>query len=145
MPIDPSFLMSAALPLSMVAASGPLGGDASIQGSWLPSTAELGGKPFPDEIRKVTRLVIEGDAYTVTVGDVVDRGGLKVNPEVSPGEMDITGAEGPNRGRTILAIYEVDGSTMRICYDLGGQGRPSEFNTAEGTQLYLVTYQREKP
>jgi uncharacterized protein (TIGR03067 family) len=107
-------------------------------------TAELGGKKFPDEIRKLTKLEIKGDKYTVTVGTVVDRGTLKLNPSAKPKTMDIVGSEGPNKGKTYQCIYELDGDTLRICYDLSGKGRPAEFKTTEGTQLYLVTYKREK-
>src|SRR4051794_40819519 len=35
--------------------------------------------------------------------------------------MDITGTSGPNKGKTILAIYEQKGDTLRICYDLSGK------------------------
>jgi uncharacterized protein (TIGR03067 family) len=59
--------------------------------------------------------------------------------------MDITGTDGPNKGKTILAIYERDGDTLRVCYDLSGKSRPTEFKTETGTQLFLVTYKREKP
>ena len=31
--------------------------DDALDGTWLPSAAELGGKPFPDEVRKTIRLV----------------------------------------------------------------------------------------
>ena len=59
--------------------------------------------------------------------------------------MDITGTDGPNKGKTLLAIYEQEGDTLRVCYDLSGQGRPTELRTNEGTPLFLVTYQRAKP
>ena len=116
----------------------------TIQGTWLPSTAELGGKMFPDEVRKTIKLVVKDDEYTVTVGQAVDQGTVKLNPAAKPKELDITGTDGPNKGRTFLAIYERDGDRLRICYDLSGQGRPTEFETKEGTQLFLVTYTREK-
>ena len=58
--------------------------------------------------------------------------------------MDITGTDGPNKGETILAIYERDGDALRVCYDLSGKSRPTEFKTKAGTQLFLVTYKREK-
>jgi uncharacterized protein (TIGR03067 family) len=120
------------------------GGDA-IEGTWLPSTAELGGKMWPDEIRKMTKLVVKDDKYTVTVGEAVDQGTVKLNPSVKPKALDITGTDGPNKGKTILAIYERDGDTLRICYDLSGKSRPTEFKTKADTQLFLVTYKREKP
>jgi hypothetical protein len=34
-------------------------------------------------------------------------------------------------------------SPLRICYDLSESNRPTEFTTAVGTQLYLVTYKRK--
>jgi uncharacterized protein (TIGR03067 family) len=117
----------------------------AIQGTWLPMTAELGGKMFPDEVRKTIKLVIKDGKYTVTVGKLVDQGTLKLNPAAKPKKMDITGTDGPNKGKTIPAIYELDGDTLRICYDLSGKSHPTEFKTTEATQLYLVTYKREKP
>jgi uncharacterized protein (TIGR03067 family) len=115
-----------------------------IDGTWLPSTAELGGKAFPDEVRKTIKLVVKGDKYTVTAGKETDQGTVKLNAKAKPKELDVTGTEGPNKGKTILAIYERDGDTLRVCYDLSGKKRPTEFKTKEGTQLFLVTYKRQK-
>ena len=44
-----------------------------------------------------------------------------------------------NRG-----ILRMLGNTFRICYDLSGAKRPTEFKTTAGTKLYLVTYNRKK-
>jgi uncharacterized protein (TIGR03067 family) len=138
--LEPFVVLTLVLPFSLAA------GDAdSLQGTWLPANAELGGAKSPDEVRKTIKLVVKDDRYTVTVGKGVDRGTVKLNPSAKPKEMDITGTDGPNKGKTILAIYEVDGDTLRICYDLSGKNRPREFKTREGTQLFLVTYKREKP
>lgn len=115
-----------------------------FQGTWLPTAAELGGTPFPEEVRKSIKLVVKGDQYTVTVGKEVDQGTVKRNPSAKPKELDITGTDGPNKGKTYLAIYEHDGDTMRVCYDLSGKARPTEFKSTEGTLLFLVTYKREK-
>lgn len=57
--------------------------------------------------------------------------------------MTIVGTEGPNIGKTIPAIYEFNGDTLRICYDLSGQRRPAEFQSITGTRLYLVTHRRQ--
>jgi uncharacterized protein (TIGR03067 family) len=119
--------------------------DDALQGTWLPSTAELGGKPFPDEVRKTIKLVVKDDKYTVTVGKEVDQGTVKLNPTAKPKEIDSIGTDGPNKGKTILAIYERDGDTLKVCYDLSGKTRPTEFKTKEDTALFLVTYKREKP
>ncbi len=117
----------------------------SLEGTWLPESAEIGGKPFPDDVRKTIKLVIKDNKYTVTVGEQPDKGTMKLKPSEKPKQMEITGTEGPNKGKTILAIYERDGDTLRICYDLSGKNYPTAFKSKEGTQLFLVTYRREKP
>jgi uncharacterized protein (TIGR03067 family) len=116
-----------------------------MQGTWKPVTAELGGKPFPDEILKTMKLVLTDGKYTVTVGEQADEGTVKLDPARSPRAMDIVGTKGPNQGRTILAIYELKDDTLRICYDLSGIGRPKEFKTQPDTQLFLVEYKRQTP
>jgi uncharacterized protein (TIGR03067 family) len=139
-------LLFAILFLTVSVSSISRGDDAkSIDGTWLPSAAELGGEIFPDEIRQTMKLVMDDGKYTVTVGKNPDRGTVKLYPSKKPKEMDITGTEGPNKGKTILAIYEMTDNTLRICYDLSGKARPTEFKTAKDTKLFLVTYKREKP
>jgi uncharacterized protein (TIGR03067 family) len=81
----------------------------------------------------------------VTAGAQTDQGTVKLESSAKPKAMMITGAEGPNKGKTLPAIYEVNGDTLRVCYNLGGQERPTAFETKAGTQQFLVTYKREKP
>lgn len=139
-----SLLTSALVLMSAAAAWGDDKSAESIQGVWLPTAAELGGQPFPDEVRKTIKLVVKDETYTVTVGKQVDRGTLKVDPAANPKAMDIKGTEGPNKDKTIPAIYERYGDALRICYDLSGKERPKEFKTAAGPKLFLVTYRLEK-
>ena len=115
-----------------------------LEGTWLPSAAELGENPFDEATLKSMKLVIEGDKYTVTVGKAIDKGTTKIDPSKTPKTMDIMGGEGPNKGKTFLCIYELNGDTLRVCYDLGGKARPSEFKTKKGELLFLVTYKRAK-
>jgi hypothetical protein len=42
------------------------------------------------------------------------------------------------------AEYELTDDTLRICYDLSGKTRPSEFATKAGTRQFLMTYKRAK-
>jgi uncharacterized protein (TIGR03067 family) len=145
MTLKPFAALALVLSFSLAAGGGDAKDGDSLEGTWLPSAAELGGRKFPDEVRKTIKLVVKDDKYTVTVGKGVDRGTIKLNAAAKPKELDITGTDGPNKGQTIRAIYEQDGETLRVCYDLSGKGRPKEFKTEEGTQLFLVTYKREIP
>ena len=115
-----------------------------LQGTWLPTAAELSENPFDEATLKTIKLVLEGDKYTVTVGKSIDKGTTKIDPAAKPKTMDIIGTDGPNKGKTMLAIYELNGDTLRVCYDLTGKARPSEFKTKKGELLFLATYKRTK-
>jgi uncharacterized protein (TIGR03067 family) len=117
----------------------------SLDGVWLPTSAELGGKKFPDEVRKTIRLELKGKQYTAIVGTVRDDGTCKFDPSAEPKTLDITGTAGPNKGKTILAIYEREGDTLRVCYDLAGKRRPAEFKSDGSPLLFLVEYKLQKP
>jgi uncharacterized protein (TIGR03067 family) len=116
-----------------------------MQGSWKPVAAELGGKPFPEEVLKTMKLVMTDGKYTVTVGEQTDEGTVKLDPAKEPRAMDIVGTKGANRDKKIPAIYEITDTTLRICYDLSGKERPKEFKTKTDSQLFLVEYKRQKP
>jgi len=116
-----------------------------MQGRWKVVDGMQDGQRFAEGSTPLAQFVVKDDKYTVTAGKAVDRGTVKLKPTAKPKELDIISTDGPNKGKTILAIYERDGDTLRVCYDLSGKGRPREFKTTEGTQLFLVTYKREKP
>jgi uncharacterized protein (TIGR03067 family) len=115
----------------------------AVQGNWQLIAAELGGRAMPDALVKIVRMKLADGRYEVTA-ESPDVGTYTLEPAVQPKRMTVTGTEGPNRGKTFPAIYEVEGDTLRICYDLSGAKRPNEFKTAAGTKLYLATYRRAK-
>jgi uncharacterized protein (TIGR03067 family) len=115
-----------------------------LEGTWLPSTAQFGGRNWPDEQLKATKLVITDGKYTVTVSGQDDTGTLKVDGNAKPATMDIVGTDGPNKGRNFPAIYELSGDKLKICYALDGKERPCTFESKMGTRLFLVEYKREK-
>ena len=58
--------------------------------------------------------------------------------------MTIKSEEGPNKGKTFLAIYEMkDEVSMRVCYDPSGKEFPTEFKPPTGSKRYLVGYRRQ--
>ena len=115
----------------------------AIQGNWKPATAELAGQPLSDAVLKIISLKLENGRYEVVAGNLPDKGTYTIDSTTKPKRMTVTGTEGPNNGKTFPAIYELKGDTLRICYDLSGAKRPTEFKSIAGTQLYLVTYNRK--
>jgi uncharacterized protein (TIGR03067 family) len=139
------FCIALAVAASLGAFAAGLPDDAkAVQGNWKPVKAELGGQPMTEAVLKSISLKLDGGKYEVLAGEQPDRGTYTLDSAAKPKGMTITGTEGPNRGKTFPAIYELSGDTLRICYDLSGAKRPAEFKTVAGTQLYLVTYNRKK-
>jgi uncharacterized protein (TIGR03067 family) len=116
----------------------------AIQGSWTPVKAELTGQPMPDAVLKTISLKLTDGKYEVHVGSQPDNGTYALDDATNPKSITVTGTDGPNRGKTFPAVYELKGDTLRICYDLSGVKRPAEFKSVPGTKLYLVTYSRKK-
>jgi uncharacterized protein (TIGR03067 family) len=116
----------------------------AVQGTWTPIKAELAGSPWPDALLKTIVLKMADGKYEVSVAGQIDKGTFKQDTASRPKGLTIQGTDGPNAGKTYPCIYELDGDTLRVCYDLSGVKAPTEFATAKGTQLYLVTYTRKK-
>jgi len=139
------FCIGLAVAISLSAMAGDSAGDAkAVEGNWKPIKAELAGQPMAEAVMKSISLKLENGQYEVFVGASPDRGTYTLDSAAKPKGMTITGTEGPNNGKTFPAIYEVNGDTLRICYDLSGAKRPTEFKSVVGTKLYLVTYNRKK-
>ena len=120
--------------------------DPSLNGTWICVAAELGGESFDSDVLASNQLVLEGETYVVLVrGEPRNRGTFKLNTAAGPKQMDLVGGDGPNAGESFTAIYECDGKRLRICYDVRGKPRPTEFGSKQGTQLMLLTYERQKP
>ncbi len=134
----------------MTATAGELGGGgptkaaSALDGKWQAVEAELAGKKFPPQVAQSIQLTMDGDTYLVTTGEGEDRGTTRVTPDAKPSAIDITGTIGPNKGKTFLAIYKLDGEKLVICYDLTGKARPKEFKTEPKSMLFLVTYRKLK-
>jgi uncharacterized protein (TIGR03067 family) len=114
-------------------------------GDWQLIDGELGGKKFPSEVVKGIKLTLTADNKYVVTAESKDEGTVKYIPNTSPAAMEITGTAGPNKGKTFPAIYELQGDSLKVCYDLSGKARPTEFKSPPGTLLFLATYKRVKP
>jgi uncharacterized protein (TIGR03067 family) len=115
-----------------------------LQGEWIPVKAELAGQPMPEAVLKTISLKLVKNDYEVLVAGKADKGTWTIDSGAKPKGMKIVGVKGPNQGKTFPAIYELAGDTLRVCYDLSGKKRPTEFKTKADTKLYFVTYKRKK-
>ena len=56
----------------------------------------------------------------------------------------MTPDDGPNKGKTLVGIYEVKGDELKVCHGDPGADRPKEIASKEGSGLSLITLKRVK-
>src|SRR5262245_6850514 len=116
-----------------------------FQGTWTIESSETGGKKLPAGDLKGLIVTFVGDKHTVKNGDeVVQVGTQKLDPSRSPKAIDVTMTEGPNKGAVMLGIYEIDGDTLKVCFDPKGKKRPTEFKSAPGSENFVNVHKRVK-
>ena len=108
----------------------------------------MGKNASDEEVKKLPRLVIngaKGTAWDDLTKEIINERTFRLDPTAKPKTIDFKVISGFGKGKTDLAIYELDGDTLKICYAMGeGAKRPTEFKSVAGTKLYLVTYNRTK-
>lgn len=114
-----------------------------LNGAWVPVSAIKDGKSMTSEECKSIRAVFHNGKYSVTVGDKHDTGTYTVDESKDPKQLTIVGTEGPNKGKTIPAIYELNKNTLKVCYDLSGKAPPEKFESKADSKMFLVTYEKK--
>ena len=106
--------------------------------------AYVAGEVLPVTELRIARLLIKDAGYQILDNQqhVVDRGELRLDA-ASAAALDLVGLEGPNAGRTLLAIYELSNDLLSICYDMEGAERPRSMQPEEDQILLLITYARD--
>ena len=116
-----------------------------FQGAWTIESSVTGGKEIPAGDLKEFILTFEGEKHTLKKGDeVIQVGTQKIDPSKSPKTIDVTMTEGPNKGAVMLGIYEIDGDTLKVCFDPQGKKRPTEFKSGPGSVNFVNVHKRVK-
>ena len=117
----------------------------ALQGTWVMAGLEVNGVEVPEKKLAGTTLVIKGDKYTVKVKDSAHETTIKVDPTTDPKSIDMlfpNGTELPKLGK---GVYELDGDTLKICrHQATGEDRPTQIGSWPNTNLFVVTWKRQK-
>ncbi len=117
-----------------------------LQGAWKAVTAEADGKLQDDAEER--RLTFSGDEFSLKKGEeTMGKGKFKIDSSKKPKEIDLEFVESKRdalRGKTVLGIYELDGDTLKWCWNKPGGKRPKEFSSQAADVHLLVTLNREK-
>jgi uncharacterized protein (TIGR03067 family) len=120
------------------------GAQRGLEGAWVPIEASVAGSQLAVAELRVRYLVLEAGGYRIIdrSNRVVDDGRYLVDESPAPPTMDIVGHSGLGAGRTMHAIYELEGDELTVCYDLQGGGRPSGMRPRKDQLLLRITYTR---
>jgi RNA polymerase sigma factor (sigma-70 family) len=118
-----------------------------IVGTWRLIDAEQGGRdttetPVQDEVRWIiTKEEIHYEARKKTSRFWRYR----LDPGQQPTTLDLTILDGPDQGKTLLAVCAVAGGRLKVCVPQDYQTRPTELRTRPGTPWVMYTFERESP
>ena len=119
-----------------------------LTGTFSLVSGVVDGKPVPEEVRKKTILVTDHDKFTVSTGDEAGTssgGTFVIDPTWKPKTVDSLQADGPDKGKTVLGIYEIiDANHKRACWAPVGQPRPTAFTSEPGSGHILQVWERKK-
>ena len=116
-----------------------------LQGVWKQIAYERDGVTEPpDEQGWEPMTTFLGDTFVVTLADgsIPIQGTYKLDPTREPKTVDWTDTIGEDAGKTLLAIYSLEGDRLVFCAAYPGQERPTEFRTRLGQVLRVS--QRER-
>jgi uncharacterized protein (TIGR03067 family) len=118
---------------------------ARFEGTWKWVLIETEKMKIPEDDLKGPRMKLVGDKFIVTESaDATFSGTFKVDPSKKPKTIDVTFGDGPDKGKTLLGIYELEGDTYKVCTDPEGKSRPTEFKIKPGSGHVLQVLKREK-
>ena len=111
---------------------------AKLAGKWTVETFEYNGNAV-ERLKDAIREFKDGKySLTLKMGDEIE-GSLKLDSTKTPKQIDLD-----VNGRTLKGIYELDGDTLKMSYNLGAEERPTEFVSKPDTGLVLVIHKRKK-
>ena len=109
-----------------------------FQGTWKQIAYERDGVAEPpDEQGWDPSTTFTGEEFVVTLtdGSIPIKGTYRIDPTHNPKTVDWTDTIGEDAGKTLLAIYTLQGDRLIFCAASPGLERPTEFGTRPGQVL----------
>jgi uncharacterized protein (TIGR03067 family) len=116
----------------------------SLEGTWKLASVQINAQPLSMEKLQEARLVVQGPKYSLALGETRLEMTHVLHADKQPKAMDLTVAEGPEKGKVFRAIYKLEGETLTVCRNImPGQERPTDFASKPDTGLMLGVWKRQ--
>ena len=109
---------------------------ARLQGKWECTSEIRKGKQGRANLPRITikdQRIISED---------FNEEGFQIDPAKTPKYFDIIAIASGKPTTVARGIYEIKGNHLRICFDASGKGRPTAFESAEGSSNHLLAFKR---
>jgi uncharacterized protein (TIGR03067 family) len=118
-----------------------------VQGTWIMTQLKHNGRDISADEKTKFKLVFKGDLATVEGDDDLKKEYAKVtfkfDPAATPKLVDMKIIAGSQKDAVIEGIYQLKGDEFKICANVFGNSRPTEFDAPEGSSMVLVVMKRE--
>ena len=115
---------------------------ARLAGTWrIVSYEKNGEEATAAQLAEFPTVTFTGKDYKWS-NDVRNGKIASIDPTKKPKTIDYLITDSEDKGKTELAIYELDGDTFKDCLAEIGAARPTEFSARRGTGNTLIIYKR---
>ena len=112
-------------------------------GTWKLVAANIDNQEKDADEVKTASLIVEGDTFTLKIGNELHKGKFTVDPSKKPKTIDVEFTEGMLKNSKVLGVYQIDGKKRTSCFAVTDMERPTE--VAAGKGRYLWTWEAVKP
>lgn len=120
----------------------------NILGEWKVDSLKLNGaEPPGEEGENIKNLAVEFTADKIILKHKGENqeSTYKLDPTAKPKAIDIVHSRPDGGEEKVSGIYKLDGDTLTICArHRGGDERPTEFESKEGSNTMLMVLKRVK-
>jgi uncharacterized protein (TIGR03067 family) len=114
-----------------------------LEGEWRMIAGAMSGEPFEKSLVKSGKRVVHGGETSVYFGpNLYATAKVTVDRSQAPPAMDYYHIKGTLAGKIQHGIYELKGSSLRLCFSAAGKPRPSEFSSARGDGRTFTEWKR---
>jgi len=121
-----------------------------FNGVWSPTSVQHGGEEMmpTDKARAAIRLSVTNGVYSLFyVVDPKEGTGRRLataafDADPKAGTFTLTFQGGVKNGQKVHGVYELKGDELKVCYTPDTNPKPTQFESAKGSDVFYETWKR---
>ena len=112
-----------------------------LAGAWVVVAMRNGGKEDA-QLKDHTATFADGKVTFKSKDEKEHAATYTLGANKSPATIDLVPADGPHKGKTLMAIYVIEKNELKLCIGKEGEDRPSTFSSKAGEETILLMLKR---